>query len=203
VLQADGAAHAVLDSVSGVQAWVCFNETMPIEGVLQRVDAETIVMYRLEDDRLNISVCDPALNLQEKTKNSEPTYLPGTIVQKRIELKGNWILSSPNDKVRVDAGATQTTVSVDSELGTPVEFVLQQVPTAVGEVEGRLRMQRFTNGVTMQGFTSDVSVFHMNGQLVDRQPFFSESKTFYLQPQAYIIVATLPDEAQLKFKYLI
>lgn len=203
VLQADASAHAVLDSVSGVQAWVCFNETTPLEGLLKRVDAETIVMFQQTENRLTISVCDPSLYLQEKTKNSEPTYLPGQKVQKKLELKGQWTLLAPQEKVRVESDASHTTVTVDSELGTPIEFELQQVSTSLEAAKGRLQLQRHSRGLTVVGATTDVSVYHMNGQLVDQQSFFSEYKTFYLQPQAYILVATLPDTVKLKYKYLI
>lgn len=203
VLQADAAAHAVLDSVSGVQAWVCFNETRPSEGLLERVDAETIVMYQQTDDKLTLSVCDPSLYLPGKTKNSEPTYEPGRVVTKKLELKGNWTLLAPQEKVKVESTASQTTVTVDSELGIPVEFELQQVPTSLNAAKGRLQLWRHSNGVTIYGPTTKVSVFHLNGQLAYQQNFFSEYKTFYLQPQAYIIVATLPDAVQLKYKYLI
>ncbi len=203
VLQADASAHAVLDSVSGVYAWVCYNETMPTEGLLQRVDAETIVMYQQTDDKLTISVCDPSLYFPEKTKNSESTYQPGITVQKKVELKGNWTPVVPNEKVRVESSAVQTTLTVDSELGEPVEFELQQVQTSTTSLHDRLQLRRHNNGVSIHGTTTNVSVYHVNGQLVDQQDFFSEIKFFYLQPQAYIIVATLPDAVQLNYKYLI
>lgn len=203
VIQSDQSAHAVYDSISGISAWVSFEELMPSEGVIQKIAAETLVMYQLADNQLIMSVCDPSLNFPEKTKNSDPTYLPGTPVFKTVKLHGNWELQDSDDRIQVENTNSTTLLTVKCLLGQPVEFSLKPVVTSLKTSEFSLSFQPLTDGFRITGSTIDIAVYHTNGQLVSRQSFFSEEKVFTLAPQVYVVVATIPDESHQIFKLVV
>ncbi|MCE1155431.1 MAG: hypothetical protein LWW91_04805 [Bacteroidales bacterium] len=203
VVRADNIAHAVFDSVSDVTAWVCFDEVTVADGLLRKADAETLLMYRPVADRIVMSVTDPALHLPEKTKNSEPTYVPGTAVFKTIELRGNWELPVADDRVAVEHLSAATRLTVKCRLGDPVEFTLQPVTTSVPSVSPVVRLFPLSNGFRVAGPTTEISVYYTNGQLACRQSFYSDEKYFRLAPQVYVVVASVRDASRQTFKLVI
>ena len=93
------------------------------DSLLSLIPAETMVMYRRDKANIIMSVCDPNLNIEEKaytTKN------PSRVLKKRLELKGKWKISIPNEKVILTADGENTILTVHCQHGQPVEFSLQQ-----------------------------------------------------------------------------
>lgn len=201
VVRADSVAHAVYDSVSGVNSWVCFETLNASSGLLRYADAETMVMYQQTDNALLVSVCDPALNFPEKTKNSDPTYKEGVAVYKKIQFQGKWEPELANENIVVEYTPKVTQLTVKCVLGLPVECKLKPVATSLESAPEFLKILPLPDGFTILEPTVDVSVFHTNGQLASRQSHFSEQKIFRLLPRLYVVVANLPDTGRQIFKF--
>lgn len=72
----------------------CFEAYQPAaDKVFVAIPAETMVMYAKESDKgIRLSVCDPNLNIEEKTYTTKEPSRP---ITKEIRLKGHWRLTSP------------------------------------------------------------------------------------------------------------
>lgn len=125
VLQRNDSAHIVRDRLTGITAYALFEAYQSQQDSLFRaIPAETMVMCRSNEGKVVVSVCDPNLNIEEK---SYTTKQPSRAIEKRIELKGKWELSSlPNDKVSAVQEGANTILQVTCRHGQPVEFVLQR-----------------------------------------------------------------------------
>ncbi len=136
VLKADNSAHIVNDWITGITAYVCYEETdcsgiyssMPkqkdskphIEAV--RIDRHTIVMERsLGEGRVVMSICTPDLGITQKgyttIQESQPLVRTATI-------DGVWNLESANDHVQISHENGRTVISAICRHGQPVEFII-------------------------------------------------------------------------------
>ena len=70
-----------------------------------------------------MSVCDPNLNISEKTYTTKEPSRP---IEKKLVLKGNWSIAAPNAKVSVKTGQNETVLTVICQHGQPVEFTLKR-----------------------------------------------------------------------------
>ena len=124
VLQRNDSAHIVHDRLTNITAYAVFETyRSQRDSLLSLIPAETMVMYRRDKANIIMSVCDPNLNIEEKaytTKN------PSRVLKKRLELKGKWKISIPNEKVILTADGENTILTVHCQHGQPVEFSLQQ-----------------------------------------------------------------------------
>ena len=124
VLQRNDSAHIVHDRLTDITAYAVFETyRSQRDSLLSLIPAETMVMYRKDKANIIMSVCDPNLNIEEKaytTKN------PSRVLEKRLELKGKWKISTPNEKVTLTADGKNTILTVHCQHGQPVEFSLQQ-----------------------------------------------------------------------------
>ena len=124
VLQRNDSAHIVHDRLTDITAYAVFETyRSQRDSLLNLIPAETMVMYRRDKANIIMSVCDPNLNIEEKaytTKN------PSRVLEKRLELKGKWKISTPNEKVTLTADGENTILTVHCQHGQPVEFSLQQ-----------------------------------------------------------------------------
>lgn len=124
VLQRNDSAHIVHDRLTDITAYAVFETyRSQRDSLLSLIPAETMVMYRRDKANIIMSVCDPNLNIEEKaytTKN------PSRVLEKRLELKGKWKISTPNEKVTLTADGENTILTVHCQHGQPAEFSLQQ-----------------------------------------------------------------------------
>lgn len=96
VLQRDQMAHVVYDKKTGITGYATFEAYQPVnDQFIVSIPAETMVMYDKEsDNRIRLSVCDPNLNLAEKTYTTKEPSRP---IRKKIVVKGIWMLPSPQE----------------------------------------------------------------------------------------------------------
>lgn len=124
VLQRDGTAHAVYDKKTGITAYAAFEVCRPeSDKLIASIPAETMVMYVKESDKgIRLSVCDPNLNIEEKTYTTKEPSRP---IYKKIQLKGRWTLKTPMDNVRVEQQGDSTQLTVTCLHGQPVELLME------------------------------------------------------------------------------
>lgn len=121
----DRSAHAVYDKQTGITAYAAFDDYRPAAGsFVTFIPAETMLMYVAEaDGRVRMSVCDPNLNISEKTYTTKEPSRP---IRKEIVLKGRWTLASSLENVSLSERDGQTVVTVTCIHGQPVEMVLKK-----------------------------------------------------------------------------
>ncbi|WP_337392942.1 chondroitinase family polysaccharide lyase [Prevotella sp.] len=120
ILCKDNTAHVVTDKLTGITAYAAFDTYQPQgDKLFSLIPAETMVMQKASDKGVVMSVCDPNLNISEKTFTTKEPSRP---IVKKIVMKGKWNLAQPNDKVKVQTTATETTLTVTCQHGQPVEF---------------------------------------------------------------------------------
>ena len=124
ILQCTDVAHVVHDLSTDIIGYASFEAYTSDDSaeVIDYIDAETLVMLRQSNNRLAMSVCDPNLNISEKTFTTKEA---SRVVAKRIELNGLWEVPTPQDRVKVDVANGKTVIIVSCQHGQPVEFVLE------------------------------------------------------------------------------
>lgn len=123
VLQRDQMAHVVYDEKTGITGYAAFEAYQPVnDQFIVSIPAETMVMYDKEsDNRIRLSVCDPNLNLAEKTYTTKEPSRP---ISKKIVVKGIWMLPSPQEGVQLEYEGNNTLLNVTCQHGQPVEMLL-------------------------------------------------------------------------------
>ena len=123
VLQRDQMAHVVYDKKTGITGYATFEAYQPVnDQFIVSIPAETMVMYDKEsDNRIRLSVCDPNLNLAEKTYTTKEPSRP---IRKKIVVKGIWMLPSPQEGGQLEYEGNNTLLNVTCQHGQPVEMLL-------------------------------------------------------------------------------
>lgn len=123
VLQRDQMAHVVYDKKTGITGYATFEAYQPVnDQFIVSIPAETMVMHDKEsDNRIRLSVCDPNLNLAEKTYTTKEPSRP---IRKKIVVKGIWMLPSPQEGVQLEYEGNNTLLNVTCQHGQPVEMLL-------------------------------------------------------------------------------
>lgn len=123
VLQRDQMAHVVYDKKTGITGYATFEAYQPVnDQFIVSIPAETMVMYDKEsDNQIRLSVCDPNLNLAEKTYTTKEPSRP---IRKKIVVKGIWMLPSPQEGVQLEYEGNNTLLNVTCQHGQPVEMLL-------------------------------------------------------------------------------
>ena len=123
ILRKDYYAHIVKDIPSGTVGYVMFETLDNIkDDYLLASDAETLILLRPTDKKtLVMSICDPNLNLEEKTYT---TAKPSRPLIKSVLLKGKWKNVSDNDEVVIKQENGNTRLTATCIDGRPVEFKL-------------------------------------------------------------------------------
>ena len=105
-------------------AYAAFETYQPAgDKVFATIPAETMVMYAKESNKgIRLSVCDPNLNIEEKTYTTKEPSRP---ITKEIRLKGHWTLTSPMENVRLEQQGDQTVLTVTCQHGQPVEMLME------------------------------------------------------------------------------
>lgn len=123
VLQRDQTAHVVSDRQTGVTGYAAFEHYQPAnDQLIVSIPAETMVMQAKEaDGKVRLSVCDPNLNIKEK---SYTTTEPSAPIRKEILLKGRWSLANPVENAGVEERNGNTVLTVTCQHGLPVEVLM-------------------------------------------------------------------------------
>ena len=123
VLQRDQTAHVVFDKQTGITAYAAFeNYQSTADKWVYAVPAETMVMVAAEANGvLRMSVCDPNLNIAEKTYTTKEPSRP---IVKEVVLNGRWTLQQPVEQVQVKQEGDRTVLTVTCQHGQPVEMLL-------------------------------------------------------------------------------
>ena len=124
VIQKDNTVHVVADKQTGITAYAAFDTYQPKNDELfVSIPAETMVMRKQSGTNVLMSVCDPNLNIAEKTYTTKEPSRP---IEKKLTLKGKWKMATQNEKVNVSSNQSETIVTVTCQHGQPVEFTLAQ-----------------------------------------------------------------------------
>ena len=75
-----------------------------------------------DEERIIFSVCDPNLNIAEK---SFTTKEPSRPIEKRLLIKGKWETDNQNKNITLSAKGENTLLTVICQHGQPVEFTLK------------------------------------------------------------------------------
>lgn len=124
VLQRDQTAHVVYDKETGITGYAAFETYQSAnDKVVASIPAETMVMVAQESDKsIRLSVCDPNLNVEEKTYTTKEPSRP---IRKEICLKGRWTLKSPMENVTLRQQGENTVLTVICQHGQPVEMLME------------------------------------------------------------------------------
>lgn len=124
ILHKDDTAHVVADNQTGITAYAAFEAYSPAKDeIFLSIPAETMVMQKQAGSKLLLSVCDPNLNISEKTYTAKEPSRP---IEKKLILKGKWRSTAPNNKITVHSNQTETVLIVTCQHGQPVEFTLSR-----------------------------------------------------------------------------
>lgn len=124
ILRQDNTAHVVADPATGITAYAAFEDYAPADDrIFLSIPAETMVMQQQTGNRLLLSVCDPNLNIAEKTYTTKEPSRP---IEKRVVLKGKWTVTSPHERATMQTGQTETVLIVTCQHGQPVELSLSR-----------------------------------------------------------------------------
>ncbi len=123
ILHCTDVAHVVHDLASDIIGYVSFEPYVSSNSAeaIAYIEAETLVMLQQSHNRLEMSVCDPNLNIAEKTFTTKE---PSRVIKKKIELNGMWQVLDQQDKVEVALEEGKTIITVSCQHGQPVEFIL-------------------------------------------------------------------------------
>lgn len=122
VIRKDTYAHIVKDIPSGTVGYVVFEPLEMKDDYLLASDAETLILLRRVDKKTQlISICDPNLNLEEKTYT---TAKPSRPLSKSVLLKGKWKNSTDSKDVSIKQENGNTRLTVTCVDGRPVELRL-------------------------------------------------------------------------------
>lgn len=123
VIQHDNEAHILFDKLTQVTSCVFFETySQPKAKFLKAADAETLIMYKTENQLVRISVCAPDLNIAEKTYT---TAQPSRPQNKQLTVKGKWT-TEPNQQVHLQYNESgDTVIQVICQHGQPQEFTLK------------------------------------------------------------------------------
>ena len=114
----------VADNQTGITAYAAFETYSPTKDeIFLSIPAETMVMQKQAGSKLLLSVCDPNLNISEKTYTTKEPSRP---IEKKLILKGKWRSTAPNNKITVHSNQTETVLIVTCQHGQPVEFTLSR-----------------------------------------------------------------------------
>lgn len=125
LLHCDNTAHIIHDLPSKITAYAVFDSLQLTEDeVFKCIPAETMIMRKPTGKSWIISICDPNLNILEKTYTTPQASRP---IEKRISLNGKWKLTSTNKNVQISHEKKGTTLIVQCQHGQPVEFTITEL----------------------------------------------------------------------------
>lgn len=125
VLQRNNSAHIVHDYLTGITAYALFESfESQTDKLFRAIPSETMVMYRNDNNKVILSVCDPNLNIYEKAYTTKE---PSRIIKKQLELKGLWKQVENSEQTEISYKGDNTILTVYCQHGQPVEITLIQL----------------------------------------------------------------------------
>ncbi len=201
VLQCDSNAHIVHDMESDTYGYVIYESSESLPGYLLGCTEETLVlMHLIDDNSMAISVCDPAINLPEKVKNSDQAVLPGEPKTKTLVLPGTtWASADDGSSPELRQENGNTVLDVTCLLGEPVEFTLKNpsvnLTEHLNDVSGIRYYRLDENQICIDGTTDAVAVYTIDGRLMITQTGKTGKRILQLpKSQVYLLKANLPDQ---------
>lgn len=134
---------------------------------VSEADAETMLMIRNDHGSLNMSICSPDINQSSYNYTNPQESRP---VQRKVTLKGLWNLIGMVENVTIEQTDNQTTVYATCQHGIPVEFSLQNIETALENVENsRIRIGRTEDGVSVNSASGTVTITSIDGRIITQK----------------------------------
>lgn len=142
VLQQNRMGHIVYDRDSGITGYALFEPNDSIDqGIVRGVDTSSMVMTRMDGDKLVLSAVDPDLRLYEGTEADQydeqgvqkevsiysRTWLRSDSIMRpmKLTIEGEWTLESPDSRIRIlSADEGRTVLEMDCKDAEPLEVVL-------------------------------------------------------------------------------
>ena len=192
VLRKDNNAHIVRDCESEVTAYAFFEETdLNDDDYIVNATGEVMAMIGApnEDGQVDMSVCDPNLNIATIDYTTSDPSRPVTHV---FELKGEWTLADgDNEKVSVTPASDEgnTRLEVICQYGIPVSFKLKN-EILLGDAKTELRDIRIfgSNGkLCVNSDATCVRVYTLQGRMVEEVEKNAGIRYFELPEGCYIV----------------
>lgn len=192
VLRKDNNAHIVRDCESEVTAYAFFEETdLNDDDYIVNATGEVMAMIGApnEDGQVDMSVCDPNLNIATIDYTTSDPSRPVTHV---FELKGEWTLADgDNEKVSVTPASDEgnTRLEVICQYGIPVSFKLKN-EILLGDAKTELRDIRIfgSNGkLCVNSDAACVRVYTLQGRMVEEVEKNAGIRYFELPEGCYIV----------------
>ena len=142
VLQQDRMAHIVQDQGTGITGYALFEANDAVnQGLVRAVDTPSMVMTRMDGEKLILSAVDPDLRLYEGVEEDQydengiqkevsiysRTWRHSESIMRTMKLTidGEWKTASTDGRIRiVSSGNGQTVLELDCKDAEPMELVL-------------------------------------------------------------------------------
>ena len=125
VLQKDATAHIIKDMKNHINGYAIFDDYISNEDdYLLQSDKEIMIMIKTENGILNISTCDPDINIGPYSytipRESQPKI-------KQLLVRGKYKLIGKNPAITVIQNNNNTLLQITFQHGIPVEFGLLKI----------------------------------------------------------------------------
>ena len=115
-------AHIVKDIATNTRGYTIFESlSTDKDDYILKSDAEIMIMLREDGNVLNMSICNPDLNLGEYTYT---TTTPSQPIVNKVVLKGKYFLSSPKSNIVIKYTGNNTEITATLKDGIPLNFSL-------------------------------------------------------------------------------
>ncbi|WP_052427357.1 chondroitinase family polysaccharide lyase [Neobacillus niacini] len=143
VLQQDRMAHIVHDRATGIMGYALFEANNSVnQGLVRAVDTPTMVMTRMDGEKLVLSAVDPDLRLYEGIEEDQydengvqkevsiysRTWRHSESIMRafKLTIEGEWKTDSTDERIRILSSENgRTVLEFDSKDAAPMEIVLQ------------------------------------------------------------------------------
>lgn len=142
VLQQDRMAHIVLDKGTGITGYALFEANNAVnQGVVRAVDTPSMVMTRMDGEKLVLSAVDPDLRLYEGVEEDQYDengvqkevsiysrnwrHSESILRMMKLTIDGEWKTASTDDRIRIVSSRNgQTVLELDCKDAEPMELLL-------------------------------------------------------------------------------
>lgn len=114
-------AHIVKDIATNTRGYAIFESLYFDDDYILQSDAELMIMIRPEEDVLNMSICNPDLNLGAY---SYTTSTPSHPIVNKVVLRGKYFLTVPNADIIINHIDNNTEITSTLRDGIPINFSL-------------------------------------------------------------------------------
>lgn len=191
LLRKDDKAHIVHDRETGVTGYAFFEETtLDNDDYIVNATGEVMAMIGTPDvdGQVDMSVCDPNLNIETIDYTTSDPSRPVTHV---FELKGEWALVGDNDKVSVMSASTEgnTRLEITCQYGIPVTFRLENEALLANDKTELRSIRVFgSNGkLCVNSDAARVRIYTLQGRMIEETEKNAGVRYFELPEGCYIV----------------